>query len=279
MWNIGDRTEFLGDQGRTGIHIYEAWAKKELPLVGPTVLTGQHLGPAFYYIIAPSLLFTGFHPAMPAVFTALLGVGATYLLWVLGTELFGVSIATVITALWAVSPQIVSSDRVLWEPNIIPFFVLAYLLSLRRMESTFRTRWGFFVGMALGILIQLHYPNLIFIPLTLLFCAGVWVKNRIRKSEQAIFGLFVTLLAGFALAVLPFAVYEFTHRFENITGVFQSSLFSSGPGMGKRQMLANILDYGGRVIRRAFPIPAGWEAAALFFFFAGVLFSPYSFWK
>src|SRR3989344_7764779 len=96
LYRIAELTEFLGDQGRTGIHIYEAWQKKELPLVGPTVLSGQHLGPAFYYLIAPSFILTNFNPLAPAVFTAFLGVGAVALLWFLSKKLFGWEIATML---------------------------------------------------------------------------------------------------------------------------------------------------------------------------------------
>src|SRR3990167_6240800 len=130
LYRITQRTEFLGDQERTGIHVYQAWSSRKLPLVGPTVLSGQHLGPAFYYIIAPSFILTGFNPVMPAVFTAFLGIGAVGLLWWLGRQLFGWQIATMVAALWAVSQQIASSDRVLWEPNLLPFFILLYLMAL-----------------------------------------------------------------------------------------------------------------------------------------------------
>lgn len=258
MYRISELTEFLGDQGRTGIHIYETWNNKTLPLVGPTVLSGQHLGPVFYYLIAPSFVLTGFNPVMPAVFTALLGVGAVGLLWWLARELFGWRIATIIAALWAVSPQIVASDRVLWEPNIIPFFIFLYLAALFK-------NWGMIAGIALGILVQLHYPNFLFIGLTLLFYVS-------QKKYKTLIGA----VLGFFLILLPFVIYESAHGFEDITGVFRN-FSSGGAALPKRQILANILDYSGRVMRRVSPIPAGWEAGALLVL-AGSFFKP-TVWK
>lgn len=243
LYRISELTEFLGDQGRTGIHIYESWKNKQFPLVGPTVLSGQHLGPAFYYILAPAFILTGFDPVSPAVFTALFGVGATGLLWFLARRLFGWEIATMLSGLWAVSPQIVASDRVLWEPNIIPFFIFLYLISLFK-------HWDLIAGVALGILIQLHYPNLIFIGLTFFF------------------GLRWKIIFGFLLALFPFLLYELQHGFEDILGILTN--FSSG---GEWRFGANILDYSSRVMHRLAPV-----SGAFFALFLPVLFKP-TFWK
>lgn len=244
LYRITELTEFLGDQGRTGIHIYQAWKDRILPLVGPTVLSGEHLGPAFYYLIAPAFILTGFNPVMPAVFTALLGVGAVGLLWWLASVLFSWQIATMLSALWAVSPQIVASDRVLWEPNIIPFFIFLYLVALYK-------HWGVIAGLALGILVQLHYPNLIFIGLTLLY------------------GLRRGIVLGFLLALSPFLFYESTHNFENILGVL-TNFSSSG---GEWRLTANILDYSSRVMHRLAPV-----SGAFFVLFLPLLLKP-TFWK
>ena len=60
LWNLTAGTEFLGDQGRTFLHVLSAWESKTIPLLGPTVLSGQHLGPVYYFLIAPFLIGSGF---------------------------------------------------------------------------------------------------------------------------------------------------------------------------------------------------------------------------
>lgn len=209
-------------------------------MVGPTVLSGQHLGPAFYYLMAPAFILSGFHPLSGAVMTALFGIGAVALLWMLARELFSWQIATGLSAIWAVSPQIVASDRVLWEPNIIPFFIFLYVLSLYK-------RWHFVAGASLGILVQLHYPNLLFIGLTLLY------------------GFKRNIVFGFFFVLLPFLYYESQHGFEDVIGVLTN--YSSG----QARFLPNILDYSSRVMHRIAPLPG-----VLFTLF---LFGKRSFWK
>ncbi len=276
LYRISELTEFLGDQGRTGIHIYQAWKDRILPLVGPTVLSGEHLGPAFYYIIAPSFFLTGFNPVMPAVFTAILGVGAVGLLWFLGREFFGWQIATLLSALWAVSPQIVSSDRVLWEPNIIPFFVLLYMVGIYKLKRVANIGWGILTGAALAVLVQLHYPNLLFVVSTLLFYAVLLVRRKEKAS--VLFRSLIGTALGFVVILLPFLVYERSHGFEDIVGVLRNFFSGGGIPFVKRQILANVLDYGGRVIRRVVQFPAGWEAVALLILLA-ISFFKRNFWK
>ena len=90
LHNIGSRTEFLGDQGRTGLVIYEWFSSGRIPLAGPTVLTGEHLGPFFYYLMAIPFTLFGFDPIVPAVFIALLGVASVYLVIRISARLFGI---------------------------------------------------------------------------------------------------------------------------------------------------------------------------------------------
>src|SRR3989344_8991467 len=89
LWRISELTEFLGDHGRTGMVIYDAWKTGVPPLAGPTVLSGQHLGPFFYYLIGPAFILGGFNPIIPSIFMALLGVASVGLLFILGKRFFG----------------------------------------------------------------------------------------------------------------------------------------------------------------------------------------------
>lgn len=194
--------------------------------------------------MAPAFILGRFNPVWPAVLTAIFGVATVALLWFVAKEFFGWQIAAMVSLLWATSHQIVLSDKVLWEPNIIPFFIFLYVISLYK-------KWDIIGGIALGILVQLHYPNLIFIGLTFLY--------GIRRG----IGL------GFLLALSPFIFYESQHGFEDIVGVLTN--FSSGGG--ERRFFANILDYSNRVMHRLAPV-----SGAFFVLFLPLLFKP-TFWK
>ncbi len=256
LHNIGSRTEFLGDQGRTGLVIYEWFSSGRIPLAGPTVLTGEHLGPFFYYLMAIPFTLFGFDPIVPAVFIALLGVASVYLVIRISARLFGIIPGLLVGAIWAVSPLLVRQDRILWEPNLIPFFALLYIFFLVLLWD--RPRWSVWLGTGLvvGALVQLHYPNILFIPLTGLY----WLmyprfgrSGRLREFLVAL--LFLT--SGFILILLPFLFYELSHGFADIGGVFMT--FFGGQGSLPRSVIVhNMIDYSGRVMGNVFPVgPVG----------------------
>lgn len=231
LFNIEWFAEFLGDQGRTGIVIYQAWRGKTLPLVGPTVLTGQHLGPIWYYLIGPFFILSGFNPLGPAIGMAFFGTLATVVLYVLAKKLYGPLIGSLVALLWAVSPLIIRQDQTIWEPNLVPLFVILFLLGLK--TSSHLLIWG-----ATGVLVQLHYPNIIFIPIALA------VSARLKPATTGV------LL--FLLIQVPFLLYEAQHRFSDILGIV--NVMSQPSVQSKMQLLTAFIDYTSRVFYRVIPI-------------------------
>lgn len=271
LYRIGELTEFLGDQGRTGIHIYNAWKVRQPPLVGPTVLTGEHLGPAFYYLMAPAFVIGRFNPVWPAVATALFGVASVVLLWMLGERLFGWKMASVTSLLYAVSPQIVRQERILWEPNLIPFFALLYVFSVCKIMKEGKLGYFALTGVSVGILIQLHYPNLVFIPLTVLASIWMWFARRLFNWRiKFLVGAYIFGLLVFFVVLAPFLYYEVMQGFVDLAGIAKV-VFSSGQELlPKGVILHNFLDYAGRIIGRVVPLGSQWQIAFVLLIIAGV---------
>src|SRR5437773_514679 len=111
IWNIQNLAEFLGDQGRTGLILYHAWTTKIIPLVGPPILTAQHLGPFFYYFLFPSFLVSKFHPLGPAIFLTVVDSITVLCLYFLARKLCTKSTAIVLGLLYATSPLIITQSR------------------------------------------------------------------------------------------------------------------------------------------------------------------------
>lgn len=275
---IAFRTEFLGDQGRAGLVAMDI-SQGKFPQLGPTVLSGQYLGPAFYYLVGVPFIAGGFDPLWPAVATALLGVFSIYLLWYVAASLAGPTPALFVAALWAFSPHIISADQIIWEPNIIPFFVFGWIACLVRLFKRGHWMFALFAGASVGILLQLHYPNGIFLALSAVAAVALWSRAKSRGDKR----LTIHYYIGFALALLgtlaPFLWHEVTHGFENTLGVV--SVFSQTGGstpLGKRVILAQGLDYAGRVFGRMIPLRDSWQSAGALAATAGVLLISWNVW-
>lgn len=261
MFHLLSHTEFLGDQGRTMLVMRHFVDDGIIPLVGPSTQSGHNLGPIFYYLLFPGYVMTH-SPLGVSFWMAFLGVVSLYVVYATGRRMFGMVPARYMSALWAVSPVIISADRVIWEPNLVPLFSILFAYLLYRAYSEWKAMIWMFLGVVVGILIQLHYPNIYFMALTglCLLAAQVFGKRSVRDVVNAS----VWWLLGWTLSMLPFLYYEYTVGFRDIIGI-SSIMGAGGAHMGKRAMVAAILDYAYRVFGRFAPHMSRMPAAVLLF--------------
>lgn len=272
VYRLDSLTEFLGDQGRTMLVMRRFIEDGIVPLSGPTTLSGHSLGPVFYYLLAPGYLISH-GPFGVSMWSALLGVLSVVVLYKAVSLMFGVWPARVVSLLWAVSPVIVSADRIIWEPNLVPLWSVLFIFLLYRAYREWHGYLWAGVGAVVGVLIQLHYPNVYFLGLTAVALIGAKIyRGRSYKDILINLSLF---MAGFITVLLPFLWYEFTVGFRDITGI--ASIIANGTGavMGKRAMLWQSLDYSYRVLGRMVPEMSRIPAAILLLLWGiFVLFRP-----
>lgn len=240
LWRINELTEFLGDQGRTGMIIYESWKSWQLPLVGPPVLTGQFLGPAFYYLIGLPFILGGFHPIVPSIFMAMLGVLSVFFLYRLAASLFGTWIGIAVAGLYAVSPSIVRADRTIWEPTAVPLFVLLYLWCVYSVFEKRRYWYLLPMGAIVGVLIQLHYPNIFYVGLSVGLLLLLLVRKKTPKKSVLLW--FLAGIAGFLLVLSPFLWYESQHAWIDIREIVLILVFGGAGGQASYSYSERMVD-------------------------------------
>ena len=248
VFRIESLTEFLGDQGRTMLVMRDFLERGVIPLAGPSTLSGHNLGPLFYYLLIPGYIGG---PVGMSVWMAVLGVCAVLLIHATLRSMFGVWPARLSTLLWVTSPLLVASDRVIWEPNLVPLFAVLYIYLLYRAHlHRSRFLWAA-IGAVVSILVQLHYPNVFFAGLTGIYLLGNLATRRRNLSEVLASGLWWT--AGFLVLTLPFIVYEVTTGFSDITGIGSIMLGNNAQMPGKRAMVGHVVDYAFRVFGKSLP--------------------------
>jgi 4-amino-4-deoxy-L-arabinose transferase-like glycosyltransferase len=136
LFNIYGYAEFLGDQGRDLIIIRDFLVNHNLFFIGPqTSIGNMYLGPYFYYLIAPSLWLSNFDPIGPAIFIALIGIATVYLVFYLVKKIFDhLSAAYLAAFFYAISPVVIKYSTFSWNPNIMPFFTLLFVLFIYRLS-------------------------------------------------------------------------------------------------------------------------------------------------
>lgn len=261
MFHLESLTEFLGDQGRTMLVMKQFVEDGVIPLVGPSTQSGHNLGPVFYYLLFPGYVMTH-SPLGVSLWMAFLGVVSVYFVYLTGRRMFGAVAARYMSALWAVSPVIISADRVIWEPNLVPLFSVLFAYLLYRAYEEWKPVIWMMLGVVVGVLIQLHYPNIYFVGLTGL-CLLAAIAFR-RRSVRDVLYASVWWLLGWTISMLPFLWFEYGVGFRDIVGV-ASIMGADSPQLGKRAMLAMVLDYAYRVFGRFAPHMSRVPAAVLLF--------------
>jgi len=223
LYKIDQYMTFLGDEGRDAIIVRKLLLNFDLVFVGPGTSVGNmYLGPLYYYMMAPALLFANFNPVGPSIMVALLGVATVFFVWFITKKWFGKTGAFIAAILYAISPVIIIFSRHSWNPNIMPFFALITIYSLWKIWQEHKWKWLWVLGIAFAFVLQSHYLGLILLPIIFIF----WLltlrdlymeKIASRKIELGkYFKNSLILLLFFIGLMSPLIMFDAKHNWGNI---------------------------------------------------------------
>jgi len=216
--DFSDLARFNQDQVRDA-QIVDAMAQgKEFPLLGPKAGgTKFKLGPAFYYLEYLSGALFGFTPAGIAFFIPILATISIGLFYLLSRKLFATNISLILAFLYATSFYAIKYSRFAWNPNVIPFFLFAFLLLLLAILEKKRGIYPHvLLGIVVGIGVQLHTTLLIIMPLV---TAGVYVFMFFKEKNLPFKNITITIFLIIALNT-PFFIYDIQNKGANLGEFF-----------------------------------------------------------
>lgn len=209
LYNIRDTIVFLGDEGRDALVVKRILLDGKLTLLGPTASVGGfYLGPVYYYMILPFMAISGLDPVGAAAMVALMGTMTVALLYAQTRYWFGVWPAAIVSWLYSISPGIVSFSRSSWNPNPMPLFSLASLMSTYWGIKLKRPVLAFIGGVWFGIMIQLHYLGLV-------FAGFLGLSTLLFARRLNLVKFWVAQILGFLTGFSMFLAFEFRHGFPN----------------------------------------------------------------
>jgi 4-amino-4-deoxy-L-arabinose transferase-like glycosyltransferase len=190
-------TEFKADEARLLTLAYDM-ADGVFALRGISSSVGLPNFPASVWLYAlPVSIWP--HPYAATIFTGFLNTLAVALTYWFVRRYWGVTAALGSSLLYAVSPWAIIFSRKIWAQNLLPFFVLLWVISaaLALVEKRPRFLWLHFI--ALAIAIQIHLAAIALLPATILFL--IIFRHNVRWQDVLIGGLLAFL------SVIPFAYY------------------------------------------------------------------------
>ncbi len=214
LYRIGDYMTFLGDEGRDMLVVKRMIVDHHFTLLGPITSVGlMHLGPVYYYFMAPFLWLSRLDPVGPAIMVALFSLATILLIWKLAREFFDSRVAIISSLLYAISPLVIIQSHSSWNPNILPFWSLLIIYGLLKATIKGDNRWLLIIGLSLGIVLQLHYVALVFVPIIILSLFQAPIKPPVKYWGLLVLGAIATFS--------PFIIFELRHKFINTITVYQ----------------------------------------------------------
>jgi 4-amino-4-deoxy-L-arabinose transferase-like glycosyltransferase len=170
--------------------------------------------------MAPFLWIFNYNPVGPAVMVALFGIATVWLIYKIGKEFFGTPVGLIASALYAISPLVVTYSRSSWNPNPMPFFSLLTLYATYKALAKNSAKLFVISGFLFGIAMQLHYLALFLGAIILAYILLYWFvfskKNFLKLIKQ-----YAYVLIGFVIGWSPFLAFEVRHGFMNTTSIFK----------------------------------------------------------
>ena len=147
---------------------------ENLKLLGPRAGAEElRIGPAYYYIEYLGGKIFGNTPQGHATPNLILAIAAMPLFFVFARLYFSRIISASLLVLYATSFYLIQYARFSWNPNVLPFFILAtFYLLLRSISPEEKKRDVFFISSLtiLSIISQLHFNGLfIIVPAYVIF--------------------------------------------------------------------------------------------------------------
>ncbi len=198
-----------------------------------------YMGPFWIYIIYPFVAIFHGDPLVLGVMTSILGVGTTYLLYIVGRKVFSKNVGLVAALLYASSALLVFYDQQPYPPGV-PFLSLLMFFALLKTKES---RWWWIAFSALyGMVFHIHLSLflIVFVALYFLF----------MQRKEITWKITVLSVCAFVAVISPLIAFDYFHKASNITVVIRifQSLGKSKTNLNFPVRISNLTQAFGRAL-------------------------------
>ncbi|MFA5828010.1 MAG: glycosyltransferase family 39 protein [Candidatus Shapirobacteria bacterium] len=218
LYDVGGYMEFLGDQGRDMVIVRDFLKNGNLFFIGPqTSIGNMYLGPFYYYLIAPSLLLSGYNPTGPSIFIAILSILTVFLIYKISNKWFSKNTAIIASILYSISPVVIKYSNFSWNPNVMPLFSLLFVYFM--VEGLTQKKYLYFIYASLSYIMAInsHYLALLLLPLA----AVLWFIHlfKTKKISKEFFTFTIYAIVIFVISLTPQILFDLKHQNQNLNAL------------------------------------------------------------
>jgi hypothetical protein len=204
-------TEFDEDQAMLFRMAQDAVHHGLLPTTSNVASIGIANPPAVIYLFMPIALFSA-DPVWCAILVGVCTTAAALLTYLFTRRYYGFLAGFIAALLYATAAKPLIYARFIWQPNLMPPFIVLFLFSLFLGVVERRTGWLWLALGLFGVLYQMH-PTTILLALPL--CVAIILSPATVRWRDAALAIVVLLFLFF-----PYLVWEFFTNFADLRTIF-----------------------------------------------------------
>jgi hypothetical protein len=190
------------DQARDAYQV-NSLLQGKLLLEGPKTGIGNfHLGPLYFYLLAPYFLLANLDPIASQYLNITLNIVAFFVMFIVTKKLFSTRLAFLILCMYAVNGYVIIANRIPWNVSLMPAvsFLIYYFTYKTFREKSYK--WSALLMTACGLFFHVHFTAVVF-PIMI---GILWLAN---KDKMKILRLLVTTLPFYLIWFVPTVIEYF----------------------------------------------------------------------
>lgn len=209
FYKINDYKTFGWDQARDAWKVRDI-IKGQIVLIGPRTGVGQfHLGPFWYYLLAPFYLLTGMDPNAANYLNMLVNLFNFVVIFVVTKKIYDKNIALFVSFFYAINRYLIELNRVPWNVSLVPGVALLIFYTIYKIVYEKKYKWILILSFLVGLFFHLHF-SVVFLPLIIL-SSFILAKDKKRVLTWIIISL-PLLLVWF----IPNILYDIQTKNNNL---------------------------------------------------------------
>lgn len=209
FYRINDMQSFGWDQGR------DAWLTRDviqgkLVLNGPRTGVGHfHLGPLWYYLLAPFYLATGLDPIAANYLNFVVNLFNFAAIFWVTKKILKLPGAFFVTFFYATNQYLVNLGRVAWNVSPVPGVAALIFYCIYEIVYENKYKLVFLLSFLSGLFFHLHF-SVVFLPFIIL-TSFVLAKDKLKLLKYSLLSLPLALVW-----IIPEVMYELSSKNTNI---------------------------------------------------------------
>lgn len=207
-----DTAQYMTDQNTFYQMAHDALAHGLWPISANRASTGPLIPPLFVYVMMIPSAITS-NPVAGNILIALCNVAAVLLTYIFVRRYYGRLAGAISALLYATAVNVIIFSRDIWQPDLLPLFVILLLFMLFRGVVEGKHYWFLPATLLIGAMYQFHSTAVYLLPPLLV--AVVLAYKTIRWRELPLAAL------GLMLLFAPYIYLERHNQYADIRQLFQ----------------------------------------------------------